>query len=481
MPRSTYLEFCRQNMTKVFPSLALSTILQSMLTALAQAQTLTTLHAFANGLDGANPWGGLVVAGGTLYGTAYTGGTQASGIIFSVNTNGSNFTDIHDFTSGDDGANPYAGLTLSGNILYGTASTGGSTGNGTVFALNLDGSNFKTIHGFAGGSDGANPWGGVVLSGTTLYGTTKAGGAGSGTVFAVNTDGSGFKTLHSFTGSDGALPIGGLVLAGNVLYGTTQQGGASGNGTVFAVNVNGTGYTNLHSFSPTSGNNLVNDDGANPWAALFWAGNTLFGTAYSGGSYGFGTVFALNTDGSGFQTLHAFTAPAGPDSINRDGAFPIAGLLLSSATLYGAAQAGGSWGSGTIFSLSTNGTDFVALYNFSPISSLNSPNTDGAYPNAGLILSASTLFGTTYSGGDSGFGSVFSLSEPVAPPTLTITASQAGVILTWPTNADGFTLQSATNLAAPWNAVSPAPVIVSGLNTVTNSISGAQQFYRLSK
>ena len=470
-------------MKSFFYSLALFTMTQLILSGQLKAQSLTTLHAFANGLDGANPWGGLVLAGNTLYGTAYTGGTQASGIIFSINTNGSDFADIHDFTSGDDGANPYAGLILSGTTLYGTANTGGSTGNGTVFSVGLDGLNFKTIHGFAGGSDGANPWGGVVLSGGTLYGTTKVGGSGSGTVFAVSTDGTTFKTLHSFSGSDGALPIGGLVFAGGILYGTTQQGGAFGNGTVFAINVNGSGFTNLHSFTATSGNNLVNDDGANPWAGLIIAGNTLFGTAYSGGSYGFGTVFALNTDGSGFQTLHAFTTPAGSDGINRDGAFPIAGLILSGKTLYGAAQAGGDWGSGTVFSLTTNGTDFITLYNFSPITSLNSPNTDGAYPNAGLILPDVRLYGTTYTGGTAGYGSVFSLPVPVAPPQLTISLAQGGAVLTWPTNVTGFTLQSATNLDAPvfWSAVSPAPVVVAGLNTVTNPISGTQHFYRLSK
>jgi uncharacterized repeat protein (TIGR03803 family) len=100
-----------------------------------------------------------------------------------------------------------------------------------------------------------------------------------------------------------------------------------------------------------------------------------------------------------------------------------------------------------------------------------------------LILSGNTLYGTAWIGGSSGYGTVFSLSLPIAPPQLTIIPSGANVILTWPTNAAGFTLQSTTNLgsSAVWTTNSPAPAVVNGQNTVTNPISGAQQFYRLSQ
>jgi hypothetical protein len=95
-----------------------------------------------------------------------------------------------------------------------------------------------------------------------------------------------------------------------------------------------------------------------------------------------------------------------------------------------------------------------------------------------------TLSGTAAGGGTStnNSGTVFSLTLP-GPPQLTIAPSGANVILTWPTNAAGFTLQSTTNLVLPavWNTVSPGPVVVNGQNTVTNPISGAQQFYRLSQ
>src|SRR6266446_3607120 len=322
-------------------------------------------------------------------------------------------------------------------------------------------------------SDGAIPQAGLVLSfsGKTLYGTARAGGSSArGTVFALNTDGTGFTNLHSFTGaSDGIGPSGGLTLAGNTLYGTAQGGGSSGAGTVFALNTNGAGFTTLYSFTGGS-------DGRTPFAGLILSGDTLYGTASAGGSSGNGTVFALNTNGTGFTALYSFTALAGSPSINSDGAGPSAGLVLSGNTLYGTAQAGGSLGGGTVFEVNGNGTGFRTLHSFTALN--NSTNSDGANPSAGLMLSGNNVYGTAYGGGSAGNGTVFSL---FIPPQLTIIPSRANVILTWPTNAAGFTLQSTTNLVSPaiWTNVSPGPVVLNRQNTVTNPTSGTRQFYRL--
>src|SRR5207249_9395327 len=112
------------------------------------------------------------------------------------------------------------------------------------------------------------------------------------------------------TNSDGAWPNGALILSGNTLYGTAYRGGSSGNGTVFAVNTDGTGFTNLHSFSPisgpTPGSGSTNTDGADPAARLILSGNTLYGTAEIGGSSGNGTVFAVNTHATEFTIMHCF-------------------------------------------------------------------------------------------------------------------------------------------------------------------------------
>src|SRR5665213_3159379 len=156
------------------------------------------------------------------------------------------FTTLYNFIHG--GMQPTGSLILSGGTLYGTASRGGSSGGGTVFAVNIFGGGFATLHNFNinNPSEGANPQAGLILSGNTLYGTTvRSFNLGFGTVFAVNTDGTGFTNLHSFmamstnssgnyTNSDGAIPEAGLILSGNTLYGTADIGGSSGNGTVFA-------------------------------------------------------------------------------------------------------------------------------------------------------------------------------------------------------------------------------------------------------
>jgi uncharacterized repeat protein (TIGR03803 family) len=215
-----------------------------------------------------------------------------------------------------------------------------------VFALNIFGSDFTTLHTFTAyinftNSDGADPAAGLIFSGNTLYGTAGGGGSGgNGTVFALNTDGTDFTNLYSFTAypsvTDGANPDGGLVLSGNTLYGTTHSGGTDYGGTVFAVTTYGTGFTNLHNFTG-------NSDGDNPYAGLISSGSTLFGTAGNGGA-GYGTLFAVTTNGTGFATVHTFAN-------DPDGASPHASLILSGNTLYGTTEGGGTNGYGMVFSI----------------------------------------------------------------------------------------------------------------------------------
>ena len=239
------------------------------------------------------------------------------------------------------------------------------------------------------------------------------------------------NTLYSFGGSpaNGVTPQAGLLIdsSGN-LYGTTYSGGANGYGTVFElVNSSGT-YTEkvLYSFAasidPNTG--FLVGDGAHPQAGLIMdSSGNLYGTTYQGGAIGAGTVFELvNSSGSYSENVLYNFAPtvSGICVIGcafvyiGDGAFPQAGLIMdSSGNLYGTTYTGGANGYGTVFGLfkSSAGT-----YGEKVLYSFTSANGDGAYPQAGLIMDSSgNLYGTTYQGGKSsttfasGAGTVFEL------------------------------------------------------------------------
>ncbi|HWW02992.1 MAG TPA: choice-of-anchor tandem repeat GloVer-containing protein [Candidatus Acidoferrum sp.] len=463
------------------------------------AQTFTTLYSFTGGIDGKYPRPGLILSGSTLYGVAFRGGSSLAGSVFSVNIDGTGFATLYSFTGGSDGTLPSDGLVLSGSTLYGTAYQGGSSGNGTVFAVDTNNASFTTLHPFTASSgifpsitnsDGANPVGGLILSSNTLYGTAFNGGSsGRGTLFAVNSDGTGFTNLHSFTpgtgafpsitNSDGAYPAGRLIISGRTLYGTAEDGGSWGYGTVFKLNTDGTGFTTLHNFTGGGG-------GAYPRAGLSLSGNTLFGTTAQGGSSGNGTVFAVDTDATGFMTLYNFTAGSGvfPFITNSDGANPVGALVLSGNTLFGTAFMGGSSGAGTAFAVNINGTGFTTLHVFTAIPAPYHTNSDGAYPPAGLTVLGNTLFGIAEEGGGSGYGTVFSIT---LPPQLTIIPAGPNVILTWPTNATGFHLQKTVNLGPPagwttYNLIQP-PTITNGqfVVTIPTTTTDTQQYYRLSQ
>ena len=466
----------------------------------AKSQTLNVLHSFttesgpnAINSDGVNPSGTLSLSGSNLYGAAVYGGSLGLGTLFAVSTGGV-FTTIYNFTGGSDGANPYAGLILSNNTLFGTASGGGGAGAGTVFAVNTLGTSFTNLHSFTTptknsiglytNSDGAYPYAGLVLSGTVLYGSANNGGAsGQGTLFSINTNGTGFSNIHSFSSaSGGAYSSAGLLLSMDTLYGANY--GNLGNGTLFAIQTDGAGFTNNYAFTMGQLNNngvLTNSDGANPHANLILSGDIVYGTTEYGGLSGHGTVFAANTNGGGFTTLHNLSEGA-YNSIglftNTDGANPSSALVRSGNHLYGTAGAGGYSGNGTIFMLNIDGTEFTNLYSFSPTPRYPQPqiNNDGASPSGSLVLSGNTLYGSTANGGPSGNGTVFSLSFV---PRLTITLLGTNIVLSWPANLAGFDLSDFV--------LQSAPVITGTFANIPNATSpytnspGPQQFYRLAK
>jgi uncharacterized repeat protein (TIGR03803 family) len=220
-----------------------------------------------------------------------------------------------------------------------------------------------------------------------------------------------YRPLHNFAeqNHDGYAPLTDLVLDGNTLYGTTASGGTNGGGTIFKINTDGTGYGILLSLT----NSPV------PEGGMVLIGNTLYGTTFTGGSADNGSIFKINTDGSGYSEMHSFSATVPTVfGTNSDGNRPHGDLVTDGYTLYGTAQYGGTNGNGTVFKINTNGLGFTVIKTFSstfigtnnvsgnPL--ISGTNLDGTQPLGGLTLHGSTLYGTTYHGGISN-GVVFAM------------------------------------------------------------------------
>ena len=281
----------------------------------------TVLAAF-NGTNGNGPCAGVTLSGGTLYGTTLLGGNlfgggNGAGAVFSLPVGGGSPTVLASFND-SNGNNPYCGLTLSGSTLYGTCDIN-STVAGAVFSVPASGGS-PTVLASLTGIGGQNPYASLTLSGGTLYGTT-AGYNNNGAVFSVPVNGGSPTLLASFNGSNGANPIGGLTLSGHTLYGTTRNGGAYGDGTVFSVPLSGGSPTVLASFNGSNGQYPL-------YGNLTLVGSTLYRATLEGGADGDGTVFAL----------HLL-----PGDANNDGIVDVNDLTVVLSN-YG--QTGTSWSQG---------------------------------------------------------------------------------------------------------------------------------------
>jgi len=417
------------------------------------------LHEFLKGASPVieyYPLGSLLEYNGMFYGIAVEGGNYVDGVLFRIRYDGSGYQVIHDFNE----FYPAGGtLTEFNNQLYGLTNEGyvptlETSVDGSIYRLNPDGTAFQTLHTFWN-PNGYGPTASLIKAQNgSLYGLTAEGGSSvsSGIAFRIQTDGTNFTNLTWMDNlGHRAKSMGSLVQASNgSFYGVTQEGGPGftglffeltdgssfsfnsytpfcvglecsersrasliqasdgdfygtsplnhfNSGTIFKLSINGAiaSHTLLKKFNGTNG--------ANPVGSLIQAPDGyLYGMTEGGGLNGFGVIFKIRTDGTGFQKIFEF----GENANALYGAHPKGSLWLGSdGKLYGMAMAGGSGWIGTIFKINTNGQGFSVIHNFNGI--------DGYYPVGSLVEDVNTgfLFGMTEHGGTSDYGVVFKIKK----------------------------------------------------------------------
>ena len=389
---------------------------------LSHAQTFNTVFSpdFSNGSNPSTPNGVALIQGpdGNFYGTTNNGGSAGQcGTVYQLTPSG-NVTTLHSFTHSVDGCALTSGVTMgSDGFLYGTTGF-------TIFKISLSGA-FTLL--FTTTGNGPNLINGLIqASDGNFYGTS------SNTIFRMTPSGA-LTVLVNFPNPQlGTVPKGPLIQAsdGN-LYGTTSDGGAGSSGTVFKITLGGTASV-LHAFCTkmTSG---TCPDGSLPWNGLLQANDgNLYGTTQAGGTGGaggHGTIFKLTLGGT-LTTLYSFCQQAAcPDGNTPEGAL----IQGKDGNFYGVTSSGGMFDqAGTVFQVTPSG-QLTTLHQF-----CSQPEcADGSNPEGALLqASDGTLYGATNTDGPNGFGTIFSLKPPAAPPYTC--ANAAPVVITFIDSASAY-------------------------------------------
>lgn len=389
----------------------------------ASAQTYNVIYNFIGPNDGATPYAGVTLDGaGNLYGTTSAAGHACNGTgggtVFELARRRGVwlFTPLYYFSgNGSSGCAPTARVVFGpDSALYGTTSTGGPQGGGTVFKLlppiHVCASpvclwSQAVLYGFGNQyHDASDPsYGDLVFDHQgNIYGTTILGGGGlcndetCGTVYKLTpAQGTWTESIICEFQNCGAgyWPYAGVVFdtAGN-LYGTTAWGG----GGIYELSPNGSGWnsTALYSF-------LGFSEGWPEGGVILDSAGNLYGTT-AGGSGAAGSVFELTHGGATLTVLHSFGTFAGNTPPG-----PSASLVMDAAgNLYGTTYLVGAHGNGSVFKLSpSNGSwTFTTLHDFTG-------GVDGGQPWGQLTLDANgNLYGTTTVGGTHNVGVVFEIT-----------------------------------------------------------------------
>jgi uncharacterized repeat protein (TIGR03803 family) len=376
-----------------------------------------------------------------LYGLTSTDGQSQIGSVVKSNLDGSELKSIYKFTAATS-RRPIGSLLLgTDGLLYGMSrSAGNDSGRGTIFKIKIDGSGYTELHNldaYPSGSSliqttdgtlfgmtspfenglqgrlfkinmdgssyqdlrtlgsGGEPGFLMQASNGSIYGTDAS--IGFGNIFRMNADGSGYTILHTFNGSDGSFAYGALMEATDgSLYGVASQGGPANIGTIYKINTNGTGFTVLHNF-------YLLQEGVTPSESLVQAPDGspyLYGMTLTGGQYNSGLIYKINMTGDGYTVLHSFTG--------SDGARPACKLIHIDNKLYGYTTNGGLNGGGVIFNYDLQTSSYHKLTDFSDATGMN-PVFGGL-----LLMRLPTIDKPTIAASNISFSNVLSTSMTVS-------------------------------------------------------------------
>jgi|HubBroStandDraft_5_1064220.scaffolds.fasta_scaffold56430_2 uncharacterized repeat protein (TIGR03803 family) len=381
----------------------------------ASAQTLTTLVSFDTS-NGASPIGPLVQStNGNFYGTTSSGGLNGGGTIFKITSAGQLRT-LHSFcgqTTCPQGAFPSAGLAqgADGNF-YGTTYFGGADNLGTIFKMSPSGTLQRLYQFLSFSLDGANPVGSLVQGADgNFYGTATAGGengescpdAGCGTLFKISPGGK-FTLIYTFCRLTNCVD-GGLPQTGLLQAPNGDFYGSTNLGGLY-------GSGTIFVITPVGKLTTLHQFGEFGFGSsatsslILGTDGNLYGTTYTGGTHNKGQVFQLTPNGH-FQTLYNFKYC--PQSCT-DGSLPNGLVQGNDGNFYGTTQQGGAANEGTIFMMTLAG-QLTTLYSFCV--QTNCP--DGSWPALPIQSTNGNFYGVTSGGGANKDGTVFSFSADLAP------------------------------------------------------------------
>jgi hypothetical protein len=423
-------------------------------------------------------WNGTTwsALGSEILGSGISGGDQYGPAVTALAVSGSTLYAGGDFTQ--------AGASAANNIAQWNGSSWSALGSGMnyfVSALAVSGSTLYAGGDFttAGGSAATNiaQWNGsswsalgsgmndlvdaLAVSGGTLYAGgyfTSAGG--SAAKYIAQWNGSSWSPLGSGMNSS----VSALAVSGSTLYAGGYFTNAGGSTANYIAQWNGSSWTPLGSGMGGSHHSV---------SALAVSGSTL----YAGGQFttagGVAANYIAQWNGSSWSALGSGV------SYGPNGAY-VSALAVSGSTLYAG---------GLFTTAGGNPANYIAQWNgssWSPLGSgVSGGDIYGTYVDA-LAVSGGTL----YAGGDfttagTNVSAHAAMANLPVPPTLSIIADGANMVLTWPDAASGFTtgytLESATDLVPPvaWQTNSTAPIVIGGQNVIIIPITGSQQFFRL--